>query len=104
MQFLQHPQGILQLTVVLLHISCQMTSSDYVRMNTKCSRNMRSIRQLDPLLELRHRLEEFLTAQYLHHLDRGHSQAPVRPGLPRNGVSSSSPLRGSPPVSSRKHR
>ena len=40
----------------------------------------------------------------LRHSGRGHSQAPVRPGLPHDGVSSSSPLRGSPPVSSRKRR
>ena len=56
---------------------------------------------LDPLLEMRH---EGRPAQSLRHLGRGHSQAPVRPGLPRNGVSSSSPLRESPPVSSSKRR
>lgn len=56
---------------------------------------------LDPLLEMRH---EGRPAQSLRHLGRGHSQAPARPGLPRNGVSSSSPLRGSPPVSSSKRR
>ena len=59
---------------------------------------------LDPVqrnLEMRH---EGRPAQSLHHLGRGHSQTPVRPGLPRNGVSSSSPLRESPPVSSSKRR